>query len=209
MNLQLRFLSLLVRLNYSLDPRSIPLPLSLSTLEDWELVLRFNVGIAITINNLIIPKMIEKKYGRIVHISSISGESLRGSAPYGASKAFLNAYIKVLAREVAENNIVVSGVLPGAIYAQGGHWDENSSINKNNKMTLAMFPKGSGLGDTKAKSTIWENWTKFKNAVDASVRESTKLVKVAESGDMNAFAKQVRSTGKTCRGCHQSFRERN
>jgi cytochrome c556 len=87
--------------------------------------------------------------------------------------------------------------------------DHAHSINKNNKMTLAMFPKGSGLGDTKAKSTIWENWTKFKNAVDASVRESTKLVKVAEIGDMNAFAKQVRATGKTCRGCHQSFRERN
>ena len=37
--------------------------------------------------------------------------------------------------------------------------DHAHSINKNNKMTLEMFPKGSGLGDTKAKSTIWEMFT--------------------------------------------------
>ncbi len=102
---------------------------STADIKDWFDVLMFNVGIAIRINNLLIPKMIEANYGRIVHISSISGESLRGSAPYAAAKAFLNAYIKVLARENAKNNIVISGVLPGAVYSEGGHWDENSPHN--------------------------------------------------------------------------------
>ena len=87
--------------------------------------------------------------------------------------------------------------------------DHARSINQNNKMTLSMFPKGSGLGDTKAKLAIWENWAKFESAANASVRESAKLAKVAESGDMGAFAKQVRATGKTCRSCHKTFRERN
>ena len=87
--------------------------------------------------------------------------------------------------------------------------DHARSINQNNKMTLSMFPKGSGLGDTKAKLVIWENWGKFESAAIDSVRESAKLAKVAESGDMGAFAKQVRATGKTCRGCHKTFRERN
>ena len=71
-----------------------------------------------------------------------------------------------------------------------------------------MFPKGSGLGDTKAKPIIWENWSKFESAVKAFVRESGKLTKVAESGDIKAFAKQVRATGKACGGCHKNFRER-
>jgi cytochrome c556 len=35
--------------------------------------------------------------------------------------------------------------------------DHARSINQNNKMTLSMFPKGSGLGDTKAKLAIWEH----------------------------------------------------
>ena len=87
--------------------------------------------------------------------------------------------------------------------------DHARSIQQNSKMTLAMFPKGSGLGDTKAKPVIWENWSKFESAVKAFVLESAKLAKVAESGDMEALAKQVRATGKTCGGCHRNFRKRD
>ena len=87
--------------------------------------------------------------------------------------------------------------------------DHARSIEQNSKMTLAMFPKGSGLGETKAKPTIWENWSKFESAVQDFERESAKLAKVAESGDMEALAKQVRATGKTCGGCHRNFRKRD
>ena len=86
--------------------------------------------------------------------------------------------------------------------------DHARSINQNSKMTLEMFPKGTGLGKTKAKSAIWENWSKFESVTEAFVRESDKLAKVAESGDMKAFAKQVRATGKTCGSCHKYFRKR-
>ena len=86
--------------------------------------------------------------------------------------------------------------------------DHARSINQNSKMTMEMFPKGTGLGKTKAKLAIWENWSKFESAVNVFVSESSKLVKVAESGDMKALAKQFRVTGKTCGGCHKDFRER-
>jgi cytochrome c556 len=80
---------------------------------------------------------------------------------------------------------------------------------QNSKMTLSMFPKGSGEGRTKAKQEIWGNWSKFESAAKAFERESAKLAEVAESGDMEAFAKQVRTTAKTCGGCHKHFRERD
>jgi len=87
--------------------------------------------------------------------------------------------------------------------------DHARSIQQNSKMTLAMFPKGTGIGNTKAKPAIWENWSKFESAVQDFERESAKLAKVAESGDMEALAKQVRATGKTCGGCHRNFRKRD
>ena len=83
------------------------------------------------------------------------------------------------------------------------------SIQQNSKMTLAMFPKGTGIGNTKAKPAIWEKWSKYESAVQDFERESAKLAKVAESGDMEALAKQVRATGKTCGGCHRNFRQRD
>ena len=87
--------------------------------------------------------------------------------------------------------------------------DHARSILQNSRMTLSMFPKGSGKGRTKSKQSIWENWSEYESAANNFERESTKLAKVAESGDMEALAKQVRATGKTCSGCHRNFRKRD
>ena len=87
--------------------------------------------------------------------------------------------------------------------------DHARSMLQNSRMTLSMFPKGSGKGRTKSKQAIWENWSKFESAANDFERESAKLAEVAESGDMEAVAKQVRATGKTCSGCHRNFRKRN
>ena len=105
-------------------------------IKEWIDVWMFNVGIAIEINKLLIPKMKENKWGRIVHISSsnaISGGTMSdGEAPapsYTCAKSFLNMYTKVLGREVAKYNIIVSAVMPGVILSKGKHWDRLSKTN--------------------------------------------------------------------------------
>lgn len=108
----------------------------LAAVEDWNEVWQFNVGIAIEMNALLIPPMQAQQWGRVIHISSISAESLRGSPAYGAAKAYLNAYTKVLGRAVAKEGIVVSALMPGAIYAKGGHWDEESEMNQKDRETF-------------------------------------------------------------------------
>ena len=104
-----------------------------SPVEDWAKVWQLNVGIAIEMNRFLVPPMQEQKWGRIIHISSISAESLRGAGPYGAAKAYVNAYVKVLGRALAPDGIVVSALMPGSIYAPHGPWDENSDKNKHDK----------------------------------------------------------------------------
>ena len=76
------------------------------------------------------------------------------------------------------------------------------------KLPWEGFQEGTAEGSD-AKPAIWENWSKFESAVQDFERESAKLAKVAESGDMEALAKQVRATGKTCGGCHRNFRKRD
>jgi 3-oxoacyl-[acyl-carrier protein] reductase len=98
----------------------------LSPWEDWEKVLRYNAGISIEMNKILVPKMKEKNWGRIVNVSSLAAQHLRGCAPYGAAKAFLDAYTKALGKHLAKHNIIVSAVSPSSIYAPGGHWDPES-----------------------------------------------------------------------------------
>lgn len=109
---------------------------ALSSVEEWGRVWRFNVGIAIEMNGVAIPVMQQRQWGRVIHISSISAESVRGSAPYAAAKAYLNAYVKGLGRAVAATGVVVSALMPGALIAEGGHWD---SIRKTNPAMMEDF----------------------------------------------------------------------
>ena len=103
----------------------------LAEMNDWLEVWKFNVGIAIEMNALLVPSMRKMSWGRIVHISSINaatgGTMVKpyGGAPaYSCAKAYLNMYTKVVSREFAKDNIVVSAVMPGTILSKGKHWDK-------------------------------------------------------------------------------------
>jgi len=102
----------------------------LAPVEDWMKVWKFNVGIAIEMNVLLIPYMKKKKWGRIIHISSMAAElgepasDKGGALPYCAAKAYLNSYIKGLGRELAKDGIIVSGIMPGVVLSKGKYWEK-------------------------------------------------------------------------------------
>ena len=101
-------------------------------------LMRFNLGIAIDINRTFIPHMQSQKWGRITHISSISALENQGPPSYSAAKAALNAYVRGLARYLAADNVILTSVMPGAIYTDGGYWDE---ISKNRPEHLSQYLK--------------------------------------------------------------------
>lgn len=101
----------------------------LAASEEWARVWQLNVGVAIDINNIVIPLMQKKKWGRIVHISSFGAKNLRGSPPYVAAKRYLNEYTKLIGSAFARDGVVVSAIMPGAILTPGGHWDESAEVN--------------------------------------------------------------------------------
>lgn len=101
----------------------------LAPVDKWHRVWQLNAGIAIEINALVVPFMQKQRWGRVIHISSVSAEDVRGSAPYAAAKAYLNAYVKGVGRAFAKDGIVFSAIMPGAIFAEGGHWDNIKKTN--------------------------------------------------------------------------------
>ena len=99
---------------------------------DWLKVWRFNVGIAIEINNIFINSLIKKKWGRIIHVSSIAardGEADTNKVAYASSKAFLNHYLTGVSKEVVNKNIIFSGVMPGPIMTKGKFWEKEFKKN--------------------------------------------------------------------------------
>ena len=79
-------------------------------------VLDTNVTGVFNVTRAVVPHMIAKRAGRIVNLSSISGEKGgRGQTNYAASKGAINAFTRALAVELAPRKINVNGVAPGVI----------------------------------------------------------------------------------------------
>ncbi len=92
--------------------------------EDWNYALKFNAIAAIDMNSVLIPPMIKKGKGRVIHISSISAVMLRGNPLYASAKAFLNAYVTTVGRQLASSGVVLCSVMPGAVSFPGSYWDK-------------------------------------------------------------------------------------
>ena len=118
-------------------------------------------------------------------------------------------YRQNVMKSVSGHMGAIVGILKNGLPLKDHIVDHALSMQQISRMTLSMFPEGSGKGRTKSKQAIWENWSEFELAANDFERESEKLSEVAESGDMEALSKQVRATGKTCSGCHRNFRKRN
>ena len=84
--------------------------------DEWDSVLHTNLDGFYHVMHTVIFSMLREKRGRIVIISSTSGEiGQAGQVNYSASKAGLIGAAKALAREVARKNIWVNVVSPGVI----------------------------------------------------------------------------------------------
>jgi len=85
--------------------------------EDWNRDIELNLLASIRLDRAMVPKMIEKNSGVVIHISSLNGKIplYQSNFSYGVMKSALNAYSKTLANEVAKNGVRVNTVSPGMV----------------------------------------------------------------------------------------------
>jgi len=84
-------------------------------IEEFERVLRVNLTSQFLCCRAVAAHMVDKKYGRIVNISSIAGkEGNPNAVAYSAAKAGVISLTKSLGKELAKDGIVVTCVTPAA-----------------------------------------------------------------------------------------------
>lgn len=85
--------------------------------EQFSHLFQVNLGSVVAINTLVVPSMIERGWGRLIHIGSIASSEAVASVGYNTVKAGLAAYVRSLGRELAGKNVVATGILPGGFLA--------------------------------------------------------------------------------------------
>lgn len=84
--------------------------------ESWSSVIDTNLNSCYNMVRCVIDQMRDKKFGRIVNISSVNGQLGQfGQTNYSAAKAGVIGFTKALARETAGRGITVNAVAPGYI----------------------------------------------------------------------------------------------
>lgn len=92
------------------------------TEEDWQFALNTNLLAAVRLDRALIPGMVERGSGAIVHITSIQRRApLPTTIPYAAAKAALANYSKALSNELAPTGIRVNAVCPGSIETESAY----------------------------------------------------------------------------------------
>jgi 3-oxoacyl-[acyl-carrier protein] reductase len=92
----------------------VPIPLEEITLDFWDNILQVDLTGPLLCTQAAAKRMIPRKYGRIVNVSSIAGVNGMDIDPaYSAAKAGLLGFTKSMARYLGKHNITVNSVCPG------------------------------------------------------------------------------------------------
>jgi 3-oxoacyl-[acyl-carrier protein] reductase len=89
---------------------------------EFESTLATNLYPAVRLTKLVLPGMRERRWGRIVTVSSVWGREAGGAPAYNAAKAAEISFTTSLAREVGADGVTVNCVAPGSVLFEGGSW---------------------------------------------------------------------------------------
>lgn len=80
----------------------------------WDKVIQINLYGALNMHHVVLPGMVERRFGRVVNVASDAGRvGSSGEAVYSACKGGLISFSKTLARELSRHNITLNTMCPG------------------------------------------------------------------------------------------------
>ena len=84
--------------------------------DDFDRVYAVNMRGTLLMTQAVLPGMVERGYGRVLHLASISGkEGNEGMAAYSSTKAGLIGLVKVVGKEYAQSGVTVNALAPAVI----------------------------------------------------------------------------------------------
>jgi len=91
-------------------------PIQQADVSRWRQVVDLNVNAVVSLSAKLIPGMIERQAGAVIHISSIMGRSTEaGSGIYSATKHAMNGLAGCMYEDVRDAGVKVSTIMPGFV----------------------------------------------------------------------------------------------
>jgi NAD(P)-dependent dehydrogenase (short-subunit alcohol dehydrogenase family) len=95
------------------------------TPEQWKLFVAVHTNAPMALSRALVHDMIRQRWGRIVNVTTSLGTMIRdGSPTYGPSKAALEAFSAIMAKDLAGTGVTVNVIVPGGLTNTGMIPDE-------------------------------------------------------------------------------------
>ena len=102
------------------DNRLHPIKFWEVTPEQWELFVAVHTNAPMALSRALVHDMMRQKWGRIVNVTTSLGTMIReGSPTYGPSKAALEAFSAIMAKDLASTGVTVNVLVPGGVTNTG------------------------------------------------------------------------------------------
>src|SRR6202048_1973819 len=102
------------------DTRQRPIKFWEVTPEQWKLFVAVHTNAPMGLSRALIHDMMRQKWGRIVNVTTSLGTMIReGSPTYGPSKAALEAFSAIMAKDLAGTGVTVNVLVPGGVTNTG------------------------------------------------------------------------------------------
>ena len=111
----------------------------------------------------------------------------------------------VMGQHFARIGAMANGKAPFDAAAATANADVVASLSK---LPWAGFGPGTDNGDTNALPEVWLDAEKFKAGQQKMQEEVAKLAAAAKSGKLDPLKAAFGEAAKTCKGCHDDFREK-
>ncbi|MGZ4354949.1 MAG: SDR family oxidoreductase, partial [Gaiellaceae bacterium] len=116
----------LVPFVFVLDPQGLGLLLKIPAGGSWVDIVEITLKTAFHVTQTVLPEMVERGFGRVVMVSSVTGPLVTapGSAAYAAAKGALDGLMRTIAVEHGRHGVTANSVQPGWIATASSEPDE-------------------------------------------------------------------------------------
>ena len=117
-------------------------------------------------------------------------------------------YRKAVMKSVGGHMGGIAGILKGATANAA-----NLQVHADGMVAMAgiaasAFPEGSDFGETTVLPVVWEKPAEFAAAMKAFQDAANGMAAAAKTGDMAQVGAAMGPLGKSCKNCHENFREK-
>ncbi|HIF94646.1 MAG TPA: cytochrome c [Myxococcales bacterium] len=116
-------------------------------------------------------------------------------------------YRQTLMSNIGSNMGAIGDILKNGLDLPGHIAVHASNMAKSAPLIGPAFKKNVPTEATDAKPEIWQDWAKFEMAIADYEKAARDLASAAETNDMKTMVPLVKALGKSCGGCHKSFRK--